>query len=407
MAASTDAAFSWSIGGFGTLGVVTTDEREADFVDTRTQPHGAGATQQFAFGPDSKLGLQLDAKYGNLSGVLQIVSQLQHDGTYTPHIEWANLKYQITPDWDVRAGRVALPVLIESDYRLVGLSNTTIRPPIEAYAIIPDTSITGIDTTWRHRFGPATNSIQALYGSFSANFPEPHSALHVPRSGGLSDTLDFGPVLFHASLAYASLVYADPSTDALNSGLVQFGDLLESIPGLAPQGAQALALERSYATDGQHTRITSVGVSYDQASWIALSEWVRLTNAGFIPTSTAEYLTVGYRVGRFTPYATISALKSQTFSPAYISTQGLPPPLAAAASELNSGEQSLLFQQENTQTTRSLGLRYDLRSNLDLKFQIDRISLGAGTPGLLLNFQPNFVPGSSLYVYSFALDFVF
>src|SRR5688572_31146235 len=40
-----------------------------------------------------------------LSAVLQVVAEPNHQGNYDPHVEWANIKYQFTPDFSVRIGR--------------------------------------------------------------------------------------------------------------------------------------------------------------------------------------------------------------------------------------------------------------------------------------------------------------
>jgi len=44
--------------------------------------------------------------------------------------------------------------------------------------------------------------------------------------------------------------------------------------------------------------------------------------------------------------------------------------------------------------------------NIDLKLQYDRIRLGAGSPGWLVNAQPDFRPGGGVNVVSLAIDFV-
>jgi hypothetical protein len=78
-----------------------------------------------------------------------------------------------------------------------------------------------------------------------------------------------------------------------------------------------------------------------------------------------------------------------------------------AANELNTGVSSLLFNKDTVQHSRTLGTRWDWNTHVDLKFQIDQMNLGKGAPGLLINYQPGFQPGSTVYVYSLAMDFVF
>lgn len=119
--------------GFGTIGVVHSDEEHADFVaNSLVVPEGAGHTSQWSAEVDSRLGLQLTAEFTpRTSAVGQVVIEQQHDDSYEPEIEWLNLTHEATPDLRLRAGRVVLPVFMASDYRKVGYANPWVRPPQE------------------------------------------------------------------------------------------------------------------------------------------------------------------------------------------------------------------------------------------------------------------------------------
>src|ERR1700733_12390169 len=104
--ADDSSASMFSFYGFGTLGVVRANEHYADFVGNAFQPDGAGYSRAWAPGVDSKLGLQVNAQVtSQLLAVVQVISQLRYNGSWTPQVEWANLKYQLTPELSVRAGR--------------------------------------------------------------------------------------------------------------------------------------------------------------------------------------------------------------------------------------------------------------------------------------------------------------
>ena len=49
-----------TLGGFGTLGEVHSDYRQADFTGEYLQPHGAGFSRSWSPTPDSDLGAQAD-----------------------------------------------------------------------------------------------------------------------------------------------------------------------------------------------------------------------------------------------------------------------------------------------------------------------------------------------------------
>ena len=77
------------------------------------------------------IGLQATANFApNFSGVVQVITQQRFDDSYVPTIEWANLKYQFTPDLSARIGRIALPTFLVSDYRTVGYAIPWIRTPV-------------------------------------------------------------------------------------------------------------------------------------------------------------------------------------------------------------------------------------------------------------------------------------
>src|SRR5689334_2583794 len=120
VAADTDTSM-FVFNGFGTVGMVRSSDNEADFTPNAYQPKGPGYTSRWSATPDSKLGAQLTANFTDaFSATLQLVSQYQYDATFTPYVEWFNLKYQITPDLSIRAGRIALPTYLYSDSLNVG-----------------------------------------------------------------------------------------------------------------------------------------------------------------------------------------------------------------------------------------------------------------------------------------------
>jgi len=397
----------FSLSGFGTLGAVRSSEHEADFVNSINQPTGAGYTRSVDIGPDSKLGIQLNGNFGErLSGVVQVVSQHQFDNSYAPKVEWANLKYQMTPDWNIRGGRVALPVGMVSDYRLVGYSSPWVRPPLEAYSIIPVTSIDGVDSTWRSHFGGATNSLQGLVGEFHNKFPNGES-LDASDAWGVGDTLEYHSWSLRASVASTRVKIRSSQTDLLFNGLMEFGQTLSAVPGLEGYGAQSLGMADRYAVDGGRIRSLAIGASYDEGPWLLMAEWIRLVGTGVLADNTGAYVTAAYRMGQFTPYVTLSRLRSTVPDEQGITTMGLPAPLAQNAAALNAGVQTILSGEQVSQSALSLGIRWDLRKNVDLKVQYDHMKLGAGSGGQLTNYQPGFTPGGSLNLLSLALDFVF
>jgi len=73
--AQESAPFRVTVSGFGTAAAAFSTEHQADFVGSLVQPNGAGHTANPSVGPDSKLGLQGQAAFGErLSSVVQVVA---------------------------------------------------------------------------------------------------------------------------------------------------------------------------------------------------------------------------------------------------------------------------------------------------------------------------------------------
>ena len=381
------------LSGFGTLGVVHSDEKNADFVSTIFEPNGAGYTHRTTATPDSKLGVQLDAVFNDqLSAVLQLVSQHRYDNGFTPQVEWANVKWQATPEFSVRAGRIAAPSFLISDTRYVGYAQPWVRPPVEVYGVLPVTSNDGVDLTWRKPFGSVTNTVQAYYGQSTAKLKTGSSKSN--PGWGVNDTVQSGDITLRAGYTVNDVDLNFPGISTLVNGIGAF----RAVPG--PAGAQAAALADKYSVNDMKLGAFSLAASYDPGRWFAMSEFVDFRGDGILADSRSWYVAGGYRLGAFTPYAVYARTRSSVKTEA-----GVPLP---AAAPLNAGLNAALNNQFNgSQSTTTLGVRWDFAKNMDLKVQFDRISLDANSAGRLANVQPAFQRGGDVNLFSATLDFIF
>src|SRR5262249_50682586 len=114
---------------------------------------------------DSRLGAQLTARFTpQLTGTLQLVSEQRYDGDYTPHVEWANIKYEFTPQFSMRVGRTALASFLVSDSRKVGYANPWVRPPAWVCCLVPIYSSDGVDANYRMETGWVSHTLMLGYG---------------------------------------------------------------------------------------------------------------------------------------------------------------------------------------------------------------------------------------------------
>lgn len=387
--------FTWSA--YGTLGAVTTNEDRGDYLVDAFKPNGPGYTDNVSLKVDTRLGGQVVATVTpKLSAVVQVLVQQNHDDSWKPRVEWANMKYQFTDDFAVRAGRIVLPVFMVTDTRRVGYANPWVRPPVEMYSLVPVTNSDGGDLNWRTRFGAVKNNLQVTVGRSDSNFPSASGfdagKAEARRIVGVFDSFEIGSFTGRVSYGEARLTIA------------AYRQLFDLYRLFGPPGE---AIAEKYGVDNRRVTFTGVGGTYDPGPFFVMGEAARFDTRSVVGKKSAWYLSGGWRLGKVTPYATYARLKGEsTRSDPGINPAGLPPQLAAVAIMANTALNRQLGALPQ-QRTASLGLRWDFASNAALKLQADRVQLGSGSYGTFGNVQPDFPLGSTVSVYSAAVDFLF
>lgn len=345
----------FKLGGFGTLGVSHSSQKLGDYVLDGTVPTGAGHSSDWSTTNDSRIGAQLTATFTpKLSAVLQVISEYQADGTYRPGVEWANLKYAITPSFYFRMGRIDLPAFLFSDSRKVGYSYPWIHPPTELYRQLAITSSDGVDAMYHFGIGEAENSIKIIYGQNTLD--RPTSISTSKELWGVFDTIEYGYATFRVGYQMR-----DSSSYSLLTGVT--GAWIENSD-------------------------LSAAVNYDSGDWFVVSEWLQRQSTTQI---NAMSFSAGIRVNKLTPYLAYSQNTAGSFQP------GFSTPTASA-----------IQNAKKSQSTDSLGVRWDFMKNTDLKLQYDLVQLGANSNGYLANVPTGIVLyGSNFHVMSAVVDFVF
>jgi len=383
---------AWTLSGFGTIGAAHSSERNADYTASVMRANGAGATRHWSANVDSRLGAQLDLRFTKgWSAVLQVVSEQGLDNSYRPRIEWANVKYQATPDLALRFGRIALPMFLTADYRKVGYIYPWVRPPVEGYGALPFTSSDGVDATLRWSAGAVRNSSQLFYGRDDVKLIDP---LHATARGilGISNTSDWGALSVRANVISAEIT-ADIGLELFNA--------FESA------GPAGVAIARNYRIDHKRTAVASIGMNYDPGRWFLMAEASRTRAESLLGATRSMYASAGLRVNAFTPYLSVARVRA--IGPTHedgLPGAGLPPAAAARVAQLNAGL-NLLLATIPQQDTQALGVRWDLAANAALKLQYDRVTPRLGSRGTLINLTPAFRSGQTAHVTSVALDFVY
>src|ERR1700678_1591343 len=248
----------FSFSGFGTLGVVHSSDHDAHFTSIIFKPHGAGYSHDWSPDVDSLIGAQVVANFTpRLSAMLQVISQQNYTNTYTPHVEWSNIKYELTPDASIRVGRTVLAALLLSDTHNIGYAIPWVRPPLELYSLVPIDTSDGIDASYRWHIG---NVVQTFVGTYGATTTKLTTGVDADarRQWNISDTLEYGAATLRIAYQRANL-----TIDGLDTFFSAFGHF----------GPQGIALEAKYDPYRKPLEFIGIGAMYNPRDWFVTGEW--------------------------------------------------------------------------------------------------------------------------------------
>jgi hypothetical protein len=381
----------FSFSGFGTVGMTHSSETQADFTASVLKHSGAGYTRNWSTDVDSRLGGQVTFNAtSQLSAVLQVIAEQRYDNSYRPIVEWANVKYQVTSDFSVRAGRIALPNYLVADYRKVSYAIPWARTPVEVYGLVPITNSDGIDASYRMHFGDMQNTVQASYGK--NNVAIQGGTVRIRHLAGISDTVEYGFASMRATYLQSDIDI--DVTHPLFDGFRHFGP-----PGIA--------VADKYDVNDTRANFVGLGAGYDPGPWFVMAEYGNIVTRSYLGDQSAWHLSGGWRHGAFTPYLTYGQISTHTpTSDPGLPVAAFPPQLAPIVAGLN-GNLNYLLGSQAVQKSVTAGLRWDFMRNTSLKFEYQRIRLGQGSAGVLINVRPGLVSGGTANVFSAVLDFVF
>lgn len=390
-------ASQFSFSGYGTLGAAHSSYDQADYLVDEFKPAGPGFTHRWSADADTRLGMQASWQATpRVSAVVQVITQQRYDNSYRPDVEWANVKYQATPDFSVRAGRIVLPIYMVTDSRRVGYANPWVRPPVEVYSLVPVTSVDGIDANYRTVFGDTAATLQATFAQTDPHFPNASGfnagVAKVRDIVALVGTLERGSLTLRANYGHARLTI--DSLQPLFDAFRQFGPAGEDIA-------------RRYELQGRSVDFIGVGASYDPGPWFLTAEWAKFDTHSVLGAKSAWYVSAAHRFGAFTPYVTYARIKADSpTSDAGLPVAALPAPVQPTAAFLDQALDATLGLVPR-QHTFSLGVRWDFLRNAAFKLQWDDVRVDEASRGTFGNFQPGFQPGATARVVSAVVDFVF
>jgi len=273
----------------------------------------------------SVLGLQADYAFtNNFSLTLQGIASKQSRGTYSPTLEWGYLTYDLGDDLSIRAGKFKLPFLQGMELHHVGFSRLWVRPLSPGSGAGGFTEYRGAEVIKGTQLGDYNISFQGAFGKAE------HHQTAVDND--------------HVKL-FATRIEKDDSWLRLALFNAKYDVPVD--PRRTVWGAEKVMA--SIEAELLHDNYTlNMGYVYGDAE--------------ASPDDSLAYLSLGYRVGRFTPYALYQyRLMEHDASELRPPAGGPPRPPGAPVRSFPDGDFEI--------NSYSIGFRYDIGPTYAIKVE--------------------------------------
>ena len=303
---------NWS--GFGTLGYAVSDQpyKYQRFID-----------DQGTFKRDSVLGVQMDAKLSPQWGATvqaRLAPASDSDKQWEPSLAWAFVSWRPADDLLIRAGKLRLPFMINTENQEVGATYPFARLPVEVYSTAPSSDIVGLMVSKSWWMSTLEWGVDGYYGKI--NYPQRVHGRDMSPQGMVGGTW-FEPI----QLQGGGLVFSLRSDDDLyRLGLhrmetrMRHGGRIVTEPAFYPlpsppyQAGEGLYNQlASPMVDNTVSPLLTFGASIGLPAGFQLStEYarVRVINANNGWDRWAAYGALSKRIGAWTPYGYYARMKA-------------------------------------------------------------------------------------------------
>lgn len=386
----------FSVKGFGTFAVTGTDTNAIGFRRDGSTDHGA--TKSWSIPTDSRLGIQIDAKFNDtFSATTQWTLRDRTGNFFEQNLDMAFLRWNIQPDLYVRFGRVSTDSYMLSDHRNVGYAYPWMRPPHEFYGSIPIYHYDGVDITKKLEIDDGYLTLK-VFGGYTFN--------QLVITNGFS--YDQGASIFSGNAVYekgnwrSRVAYSHLDITTEPQVLKQIRQITTD-PTLGFIWPGLNSLTPQFKIIGKTLHYSELGVAYDDGVWLGQAEATYIdSDMPFFPTNASGYISLGRRLSSFTFYTLLGISKTVNTN-IHIPNPLIPDPKLLA---LKNGLDQTLNSNGIDEKSISLGVRWDFYTNMALKAQWSHFWLGAnGTQNWVEN--PAQQAPNQVNVFSVGLDFIF
>ncbi|APD85762.1 hypothetical protein BM527_06500 [Alteromonas sp. Mex14] len=360
-----------NISGFGTLATATADTNKYQFRNDRSQAEFA-KKDGFAFKPLSLIGVQLDYSLSNnLDFVGQFVYREQDEQNINSITQMAFLRYDVTPSWQVRAGRLAADIFHFSDTRDVSIAYPWVKVPTEVYGIVPARSLDGADIRYLKRYENFNLSVKGFWGKGESDFSskdfEPITFENLRTLGIELTAFDWSVALKHTR------------TEADNDNF-DIAQVTSAVELLQPFWSGAADFSDSLRLRDATIQYTSLYANRYLGDWEVSGELSHIDSESVaLRPSFNGFLNISYLYGAHTFYGLFSFAETDTY---FLSEEQPEFPIIPATAQLAIFVEEVASTLAHRQKSFSVGWRWDLKENLAFKAQIERSDIEARGTGL-------------------------
>jgi len=304
-------AQEWSASAYGTLGYAVSD---------RPYTYLRFINDQGTVKRDSIFGAQLDLRLNpQWSATVQakLAPSPGDDNKWGLNTAWVFLSWRPDNDWHLRAGKQRLPLYLHSESVDVGQTYDLARLPQNFYGLMPSNEFTGLYASRNWALAAGDLSLDSYGGEANMTV---RAYSRDDGVGFISDVARYVGAALTLRQAHATWRFSAHSMRLMKSDGT---DMSVNFPYYAPPGYGGLGYYRvSPALPGpdigmashKSIRIFTLGADVELApGWHLVSELARSSTPGHIDaawSTVSGYAAVLHSMGRFTPYVSISRLKS-------------------------------------------------------------------------------------------------
>ncbi len=255
--------------------------------------------ENFSFNADSRAGLQANIK---LTDKLDFVTQIVTRGKETdPAIQWAYLSYKVTDGLEIQAGRKRVPLYFYSEFQDVGLAIPWVAPPTELYGWEIN-NYNGAAVRYRTSFGDLNMTGTVFYGNETVSKSKYNQAF-----------TGFGPGWDNSDVSWKNIFGGD----------LEFNKDWWTFRAIMLQSNNETVDRAGPVMSTSDMKVYGLAFNGDFDNWFFLSELTRNdrtytggTVSGAPPSFTVQapafLVGAGYRVGKWTPFFSVSRYLEST-----------------------------------------------------------------------------------------------